>query len=96
MMVFCRASLVSLMSPLPEISITQDSIKHTATVMMSHIVPFALQDCLNNDLLNMSICLLASAELLAEILVEIVFDLRYKMHVRAFQRTEQIVDPVPG
>ena len=75
MIVFCIAFFVSLISPLPEISITQDSIKHTATVIMSHIVPFALQDCLNNDLLNMSICLPVSSELLAEILVEIVFDL---------------------
>ena len=38
--------------PLPEISITHASIKHTATVIIVHIVPFALHDCLNSALLN--------------------------------------------
>ena len=46
------AFLVSPMLPLPEISITQASIKHTAKVIIDQLVPLALQDCLNKALLN--------------------------------------------
>ena len=45
------------MLPPPEMSMTQASMKQTAAVMMPHIVPFALHDCLNSALLNM-VCIL--------------------------------------
>ena len=58
MMVSSMEFLTLPMFPPPEMSITQASIKHTAKVIIAHIVPFALQDCLKSALLNIFFTLL--------------------------------------